>query len=105
MAHRSRRMDIVLSPARCLLLVFVGGLLLSAAWDADGNPVTDNLPQIVLPVAVTDGVEVDIDLSDDLETSAGASFRLRMRTWLHTLRRRVAATHGSAQVVLPVRGP
>jgi hypothetical protein len=42
-----------------LMIFFSAGLLVSFVWDADGNPNTDNLPQMVLRVKA--GTEADAE--------------------------------------------
>jgi hypothetical protein len=56
------------------LMFFLAGLLLATAWDADGNPNTDNLPQMVLTIDASAVVDADVHVEENREEA------LRQRT-------------------------
>jgi hypothetical protein len=79
------------------------GLLLSAAWDADGNPNTDNLPQI----AIVNGASV-ADLEAPAQESNSSTPRFLTRVF--TLFRRHSTSLRIREwlwrsVAIPERGP
>ncbi len=50
------------------LMLFISGLLLATAWDADGNPNTDNLPQIALTADTRDETRLSDQAPDTVDS-------------------------------------
>jgi len=63
------------------LMFLLAGLLLATAWDADGNPNTDNLPQMVLTIEASTVVEGEAHVEDGSERNLPR--RSRPFSWLH----------------------
>jgi len=84
------------------LFVFVGGLLLAVAWDADGNPNTDNLPQACLTTVATDTVKADVDPQMNQSSTPHVH-----RACLHPASTRTRAIRELlwGKVAAPARGP
>ena len=62
------------------MVILCAGLLVSTVWDADGNPNTDNLPQIVLPTEVGTASDADARIEDSDKSSS--HHRPRFFSWL-----------------------
>lgn len=84
--------------------LLVGLMLLGAAWDADGNPTTDNAPQIVLESCTARAESAAISAA-----RPRASKRLRRLTRRPVRRMWRSFTPKWAEVlqpgVVPARGP
>jgi hypothetical protein len=63
------------------MVLFSASVLVSTVWDVDGNPNTDNLPQMVLPMEA--GTSVDAEAC--IEESGEDALRRRPR-FLHWFR-------------------
>ena len=78
------------------------GLLLAIAWDADGNPTTDNLPHAVLARGV-DSADAAVEIDDTTGSDALPRQPWSLRRWRQ---RWVAARESSwRSVAIPERGP
>ncbi len=85
------------------VILVIGGLLVAVAWDADGNPNTDNLPQIALQTAAP--TEADIDV--EVEAEHGGSTDAPRGFFLCHFAQRARAVREWMwrTVALPARGP
>ena len=87
----------------CTLVFFLAGLVLATAWDADGDPSTDNLPPATLAIAPRTVSSVDEESNEDHSDSADArshqhrSRARRRKTFLREWHWRFVA--------VPSRGP
>ena len=84
------------------LMFLLAGLLLATAWDADGNPDTDNLPQMVLTIESGTVVDADARIEDSGESSPHERSR-----FFHWLRRQtiVVPEWRWRPLAVPRRGP
>lgn len=64
-----------------MLMFLLGSLLLATAWDADGNPNTDNLPQMVLTIEAGTVVGAEAHVEEGGEKTFAR--RSRPFSWLH----------------------
>jgi hypothetical protein len=89
-------------PRTWMVLLLLGGLLLATSWDADGNPNTDNLPQIALQT----GIQVEADVEVRVEDSSGeTSDTLTFFARVIAQRLRILREWIWRPVALPARGP
>jgi len=84
--------------------ILLAGLLLASAWDADGNPNTDNLPQATVMLAPrsvrTADEQTDGDDSDDSPGELARSARRPKHH--HRFALRELSWH---RIAVPSRGP
>jgi hypothetical protein len=90
---------------RSLALFLIGPLLLSVAWDADGDPTTDNLPQIVFAARPSEDAEVSTAATGSLHSTDTERSLLSIRSWLRRAAKLVFREYRFACLVSPARGP
>lgn len=84
------------------LVLLSAMVCLSLVWDADGNPNTDNLPPVALPMGAQPAADVEAGIDDNEETPSpvGGHPFLRLVRPVQLVRQR-----RWRRLALPPRGP
>jgi len=87
-----------------VIVVCLSALLMATLWDADGDPTTDNLPQITLTVDPPE-VEVRDDQTSDVEDESSTGLSPLWGRRPRLIERVRAAFSLLWRPLLPLRGP